>query len=459
MDELAEKLKELQLMKDVGLIDLLVEKLEKSSYISSTTRSRVVEILQHKSPSSETLRLMGIFGQSTRTYIRRCDVRSVIYILQDIKKNQVATPPDNGESWVQEQWFCFLVDSDVIIKPLNEILNKLKVCRRSISPSLFTIVLFGEFEENNFFHALRQEFNQHQNFQYMTDDIMKKMFKYYGGISIEGSQDCLHVTAGNIVKSIWDGDSEIGTIGGFFKFGKRIVSVTAAHVVPQGANYYVRDADVAFIHINPIVRSVSNPLYVAPRTDIWDNFAFPAAFPFDPNFLSTLEPGTPIIKLGFISGFTRGILIGINESVTFYREGKEYQVNGVAVAWRNNETFTRGGDSGSVYYAIRGSFRYPIAVHCAHAYMMKDQGMVETASGKKHKIDIYSRISIGYPIAKCLEEYMEEFNERDNQLIVNEPIETKDDNETETDDIDEVEDMTTHLDWFDRLDNKDDWEV
>jgi hypothetical protein len=43
-------------------------------------------------------------------------------------------------------------------------------------------------------------------------------------------------------------DSIDGTVGGFFQFGNRIVSVTAAHVVPTiDSRYKVKEEDVAFI--------------------------------------------------------------------------------------------------------------------------------------------------------------------------------------------------------------------
>jgi hypothetical protein len=149
------------------------------------------------------MRLAEIFRQPTKCYISRSDVRSAIAILNEIQSNQTPAASQNTENWLQEQWFGYLVDSgSIIIKPLLTILNKLKVCRRSVSSSLFTILLFGETQEVQFFTALREEFNTIEALRNMTDDIMKKLFKYYGGITLDGSQDCLHVMAGNCFENI-----------------------------------------------------------------------------------------------------------------------------------------------------------------------------------------------------------------------------------------------------------------
>jgi hypothetical protein len=206
MEEITET-ESLQVTKDVDRIPSLVEKMSKSSYISSDTRSRVVNILLHSkkgTPDAQVrMRLAEIFRQPTKCYISRSDVRSAIAILNEIQSDQTPAASQNTENWLQEQWFGYLVDSgSIIIKPLLTILNKLKVCRRSVSSSLFTILLFGETQEVQFFAALREEFNTIEALRNMTDDIMKTLFKYYGGITIDGSQDCLHVMAGKYLGEV-----------------------------------------------------------------------------------------------------------------------------------------------------------------------------------------------------------------------------------------------------------------
>lgn len=202
---ITEKLRKLQVLKDVDQINSLVEKMEQSAYISSTTRSRVVRLLQHanmKSPSIETIRLIDIFHQLSSNYIRRCDVRRVIFMLKEIQSDQGPIATLDTENWLQEQWFYYLVDSGCsIVEPLLTILNNLMVCRRNVAPSSFTILLFGKNEENQFFQDLRQVFNADDTLRTMTDDIMRKLFNYSGGITITGSLDCLHVISGSCVES------------------------------------------------------------------------------------------------------------------------------------------------------------------------------------------------------------------------------------------------------------------
>jgi hypothetical protein len=85
------------------------------------------------------------------------------------------------------------------------------------------------------------------------------------------------------------------------------------------------------------------------------NFEFDRCFVKDEEMF---EPGTLVMKCGAITGFTLGRLIGV-EIVHF--DGME--VEDVLVQWDASGRFTAPGDSGCVYYAIRGNKRYPIAVH------------------------------------------------------------------------------------------------
>ena len=77
MDDLSEKLEELQLAHDIGHIDVLVLNLRQSSYISSATRSRAVELFRHElkiSSVDNIAALSGLeraFSQPTPKYIPR----------------------------------------------------------------------------------------------------------------------------------------------------------------------------------------------------------------------------------------------------------------------------------------------------------------------------------------------------------------------------------------------------
>lgn len=210
-------------------------------------------------------------------------------------------------------------------------------------------------------------------------------------------------------------------LGGFFRIGDRLMSVTAAHVVdhmPRDHFCKVNDEDVAFIEVGSSVESVFNPLYIEPDRGTFDSFCFPSVFPFDPNFLQSLEPGTKIIKLGSRTGLTEGRLLRIADSVTYWEKAQKFEVkNCVSVAWRSDERFTSPGDSGSVYYAVRGCFRYPIAVHRASLVIKgRSEDTIEDENGMPVKIDPHYRISIGTPLAICLDWFAEVFNLRKRAL-------------------------------------------
>lgn len=262
MDELSGKLEELQIAHDIGHIDVFVSKLQQSSYISSATRSRVAELFRHElkvSSVDNITALSGLeraFSQSTVKYIPRGIVRSAIRHLEMIKQREFVES-EVQTNWNQQQWFHHLVDSDTVVGPLCNLMDSLGVCRHNVAPSLCTIVLFGSLEEKPFFERMLE--SDILSLKMMELSTARKVFKYFGGVTIEGSPDCKHLMAGNDMKSVQEGCAD-GTIGGFFSFGDKIVSVTAAHVVPDLCDYKVPDADVAFVDVNN-VQSARNPLY------------------------------------------------------------------------------------------------------------------------------------------------------------------------------------------------------
>lgn len=127
--------------------------------------------------------------------------------------------------------------------------------------------------------------------------------------------------------------------------------------------------------------------------------------------------------------------------MTFWEKGVKHEVKScVCVAWQSDERFTMPGDSGSVYYAVRGCFRYPIAVHRASVVIKGySDDRIELEGGRFEKLQIHSRISIATPLALCLDEYSEHFNRREISIM----------NEAEED---EAEDTFTLPVWFDRVD-------
>lgn len=141
---------------------------------------------------------------------------------------------------------------------------------------------------------------------------------------------------------------------------------------------------------------------------------FPNFFPFDPNLLQSLEPGTKVVKLGSRKGLTEGRLLRVTDSVTYREKKVKNEVKDCfSVVWRSDERFTSPGDSGSVYNAVRGCFRYPIAVHRASLVIVgRSDDTIEGENGNPVKIDPHHRISIGTPLARCLEDFAIKFNKR-----------------------------------------------
>lgn len=123
--------------------------------------------------------------------------------------------------------------------------------------------------------------------------------------------------------------------------------------------YAQRDGerDIAVFRVNKTV--YLNVLFHDNDTGLHDFITF-EEYPFIN--IENLEPGTDIAKLGRTSGFTRGRLIGIAE-VNAVENHVSCKIKGVAVQWYPGSRFCEGGDSGSIYYAVRGCFLYPIAVH------------------------------------------------------------------------------------------------
>jgi hypothetical protein len=288
-DELTGKLEGLRIAHDVEHIDFLVLKLKKSSYVSMATRSRIINLISHEPQTPALVNLQKVFSKSTANYIPRANIREVIQILQEIQHKLPSTFPDKS-SWTKEEWFCQLVDSDTIVSSLLEILNTLEVCRHNVISSIFTIVLFGLHDDAQFFQSLMEACSKDEILRQMNENIARSIFKYYGGVVIEGSTDCAHLMAGNNMKTVHK-ESDDGTVGGFFKFKDQTVSVTAAHVVPRLNVFRLNEEDVAFVNVDSSVQSVLNQLFIAHDSGKFDNFRLPEKFPFPDGFLHSLEAG------------------------------------------------------------------------------------------------------------------------------------------------------------------------
>ena len=196
MDDLTLELESLQISHDVDHIDDLIFRMEKSSYISKTIRNRVADLIRRELKSSsvdlaELNMLQRHFSQSNVTYIPRQTVRSAITHLRTIKGKNIKSNACNADfaEWGREQWYSYLVDSGTIISTLRNVFDELGICRYYSLPSRFTIVLYGNSEEDEFFETLLSR--AETNLCDIPKATAKTIFKYYGGVKIEGSLDCL----------------------------------------------------------------------------------------------------------------------------------------------------------------------------------------------------------------------------------------------------------------------------
>lgn len=186
MDELKSKLIELSIAHEFGHVNLLISKLKESSYVTSATRTRVVELIRQEVQTLELAQLGMIFSQSTVNYIPRAIIRKTLLILGKIERKSRRSP-QLQEEWKKEEWFSLLVDSNEIIPPFRNVLDRLFVCRYIVMSSLFTIILFGKLDEKTFFVDLLSA--GHSFPVGITDHTAKSLFKYVGGVEVEGSSD------------------------------------------------------------------------------------------------------------------------------------------------------------------------------------------------------------------------------------------------------------------------------
>eukprot|EP01036_Dinobryon_divergens_P036045 gene36045-46839_t len=162
--------------------------------------------------------------------------------------------------------------------------------------------------------------------------------------------------------------------------GKDHYLITAGHCLvdfdeklctPQVVAEYDAGGDFAMIKFRdppPQSFSFRNQLALDPSRENYSPFIA----------IEQLEPGCEVFKVGQESNFTSGIYEGQVAFVTTMEiRGSERIVvercNVVAISGLGlDSAFAEGGDSGSIYYATRGSFRYPFAIHNGEGYDKMD---------------------------------------------------------------------------------------
>ena len=249
MENLTHSMENLQITHDFRQIEFLIEKLGSSRYVSSATRSRIVNIFRYElknlTNANDLLiitELINIFNSSTAIFIPQNSIIKASEYLKNIKLNREAKVATyKKEDWTEKQWFSFLVDSGKVVQEVRELFESLEVCRHQVNSSLQIIVVFGRLDKEKFYSDLITK----EIMKGMNNLTAKELFRYYDGITIEGSLDSAHAMAGNDMKLI-DEKSEEGTIGGFFAIGKEIFAITANHVVPHNTSEYsLKENDVA----------------------------------------------------------------------------------------------------------------------------------------------------------------------------------------------------------------------
>ena len=201
-----------------------------------------------------------------------------------------------------------------------------------------------------------------------------------------------------------------------------------------------------------------NQLAIDPNQNLYD-------FKFSPLIsIKALEPGCEVFKIGKESNFTRGIYEGILAVVltknSLGQNSKRYNV--VAISAMGNDTqFAEGGDSGSIYYTSRGSFRYPFAIHNGEAYekmTVLRPDLFEVP--KNHRPFVTRRLFYGTPLGYALKKLNlviakdDETEEKEEEKEDDEEehyVAKDDETEEKEDDEEEHYDFAQDFSWLDRI--------
>jgi hypothetical protein len=185
-------IREIRFAHDIQHIDLLMTNLKMSNYVSYETRGRVIRLIQHESPTYEMTTLVSIFSQPHTTYITRAIIRRVLQLLLEIKERQVDISLLDKSLWTKEEWFCFFVDNNTLIKPFSKLLREgLSVCRYNITSSLFTVNISGKKKEDEFYRNLMDACNESNEYLIgLNEQMARSIFNYHGNVVIVGRLDC-----------------------------------------------------------------------------------------------------------------------------------------------------------------------------------------------------------------------------------------------------------------------------
>jgi hypothetical protein len=291
------------------------------------------------------------------------------------------------------------------------------------------IEAFGELDENKF----REKLNELLDIKTSNDksllipleetikdkiSVLYNVFSYSGGCSVLPSKLHVEVNSGSpLCDSRASLECNIGQklddiLGGILKVNSSFYAVTAGHCLLENFNDEIEndtildewnvDKDIGFIKLKQCEiesRIVRNNIASDPNHNLYFFDIQNQNFPFIP--IETLEPGVTVHKMGKETGFTSGIYEGIKSVRTKIGDTIVTRNDAVVITALSDTCFSKEGDSGSVYYAVRGSFRYPIAVNNGEGYDLINLHHDGLFDNNK----IAKPIFFGTPLVRSIEKY------------------------------------------------------
>jgi hypothetical protein len=295
--------------------------------------------------------------------------------------------------------FLYIVDGYTISQPFSRFLfNEALLVQSAVKVGAKQIEAFGEYDVIEFKNKLKllldDKLLENKALfipieETITDklSVLYNIFSYCGNCNITTSIMHATIKSGTpLIDSLANFECGTfenldGTLGGILQYDSSFYAITAGHCLlaeygteinnPNVIANWNDDKDIAFIKLKEYSvsngRVIRNVIASDPNPSLYFHSIENTNFPFIP--IGSLEPGVTIHKYGKDTGFTYGIYEGIKTVRTKTITGRVITRNNVAVITALSDNgFAEGGDSGSIYYAVRGSFRYPVAVHNGEGY-------------------------------------------------------------------------------------------
>ena len=387
---------------------------------------RLLKLAAENDPETrvKALGLASIFGRSTYSlrYIEvelRNEAKDVLRRLRSQLPDSSLEPmfsaltvssksSKTDENSLLTARFQQLLEGRSIASRVVDVFRRAQVFSFSINESVKKILVFGPLKDQEFWNIVEVHYRQllTNNLSFLPPfEFFKNVVQYYGGLSEPFNQSEAAMAGTRFPFEMLDRFVKIpnklnetsGTIGGYLKVGSSYYAVTAAHVVssseeildddflylgewksePESESYFL---DVAFLKIRddadmPLLNPLCSLTWEAKDyTQYWSSYLNDNPGWLDPICnADSVPPGLEIQKVGFGSGFTSGRLIDARATVHRSQNLKTFQnviairgsqrIGVVSVESLPDRAFTTANDSGSIYYAVFGCMRYPLAIH------------------------------------------------------------------------------------------------